>query len=303
MNTIDKLGNKPTNYTRDFSYLTSGELSLMLTRDVEFIRQAQALRRKIFFTEAIATNMCEADISGTIDGADKTNEANTEDVEDANSPIIDEDEFDELCDHLIVLHNKPDGSREIIGTYRFLKRTAEEIKASTNRDNLFYTQTEFDISRLLDSGKNLMELGRSCIMPEFRTGSAINLLWQGIAAYTYMYNIDYLFGCASFAGVESGNFSEALSYLMNYRKAPEEILPVALASKRADFELIPQEKLDKKQGFASLPPLIKGYVRVGAFVGEGAIIDEVCQTTDVCIIVDKTKVEKRYFTKFMESKE
>ncbi len=139
-----------------------------------------------------------------------------------------------------------------------------------------------------------MELGRSCVDAAFRTRQTMQLLWRGIAEYVTANDVDLMFGCASFPGTDPGLLAQPLSYLFHNHLAPEHLRPRAVPSRYTEMGILTPEQVDRKQALTSLPPLIKGYLRVGAFVGDGAVIDHQFNTTDICIIVKTDLVTSRY---------
>ena len=140
----------------------------------------------------------------------------------------------------------------------------------------------------------LLELGRSCVATGYRNGHTMALLWRGLAAYVFQHDISWLFGCASLKGVNLQKLILPLSYLYHYHTAPEEIRPRALEQHFVSMGQIPKERIEKRLARELLPPLIKGYLRVGCFVGDGAVVDKQFQTTDVCIILNTNRVADKY---------
>ena len=206
------------------------------------------------------------------------------------------DEFDNITDHLIVLSmHKDTGEEKIVGTYRLLR---QDVAQKTGH---YYSESEFKLNNLIKSDNILLELGRSCVFAEYRTKPILNLLWQGIADYISIHNIDLLFGCASFHGTNVDDIADQLSYLHHFHSTPDDIKPVALDEIRVDMDIIAKDKLDERRIFASLPPLIKGYLRLGATIGQGAVIDEQFNTIDVCIVV-QTKLMTDRYRKYYERK-
>ena len=122
----------------------------------------------------------------------------------------------------------------------------------------------------------------------------MQLLWQGIANYVSDNDIEIMFGCASFYSTDIKAIAPSLSYLYHYHLAPEKFRVRAVDQRYIDMNTIPQEDLNARRVFAELPPLIKGYLRLGATIGDGAVIDEDFDTTDVCIIVQTHMVTDRY---------
>jgi len=199
------------------------------------------------------------------------------------------DEYDSITDHLIVLDlDKPEGQQQVIGTYRLLRHDV------AMKHGKFYTSSEYNISPLLNNEGNLLELGRSCVLAPYRTRPILQKLWEGIAHYVAEHNIDLMFGCASFHGTDIKELSLPLSYLYHYHLAPAEKCPRALDSLHVEMNIHAKESFDAKKAFMTLPPLIKGYLRLGAFIGDGAVIDEQFNTTDVCIVMPTEKIAKKY---------
>ncbi|MDX1948914.1 MAG: GNAT family N-acyltransferase [Rickettsiales bacterium] len=252
----------------DLSDCRIGSLHLKLAETNEELVKSQILRQFVFFEEP-------KNIS-------------------TPSGKIDQDEFDKECEHLLVVDDENPSDIKVVGTYRLLRRN------ETKTPSKFYTEGEFDISKLKNSKYNLLELGRSCIHPKYRDGKAIQLLWRGIGAFIVFHKINYLFGCASFNGIDAKLHEESISYLMHFHKAPDEICPIALPKFRADINVLPLENIDKKKALSNLPSLIKGYIRTGCMIGEGAVIDKICETTDVCTIMDTQKIVKRYSEHFVK---
>jgi putative hemolysin len=197
------------------------------------------------------------------------------------------DEFDKLADHLIVTDSS-DGDEKIVGTYRLM--TQKNLK----KGDTFYSSSEYDLSKLLNSGLNLMELGRSCVLPAYRAGSVLQLLWQGIADYISDHNIDIMFGCASLHNTDINALAQPLSYMHHYHLIDESLRPKALDDRYINMNILPKDKINVKAAFSDLPPLIKGYLRVGSMIGDGAVIDPQFKTTDVCIVAQCHLVTDRY---------
>lgn len=212
------------------------------------------------------------------------------------------DEYDPLTDHLIVVdENIADPQEQIVGTYRLLRQNR------LPRDFHFYTSQEFDISSLLNSGGNPMELGRSCVLPEYRTRPVLALLWQRILSYVTDHNVTLLFGCGSFPGTDVDAVAEQLAYLYHFHRAPEHLCPTVLPHVGVDMNLISKEEIEPqaRRIFSELPPLIKGYLRVGCGIGNGAFIDHQWNSIDVCIVgqthLFPTKYVKHYDRKNQQS--
>lgn len=256
--------------------LKLGSLEVRLAQTAEEIDAAQALRYRVFYEEMGAKPTAAM-------AARKR----------------DFDEFDEHCDHLLVIDHMRKNKNPVIGTYRLIRREAAK------RAGRFYSSGEYDITPILEYPGEILELGRSCIDAEYRTGQVMQILWRGLTAYVFRYDIVILFGCASLPGTDPQALALPLSYLHYHHLAPPGLRPKALPDRYIDMRLMPREafdpnvafdtlKVDPRSGANSLPPLIKGYIRVGGFVGEGAVIDPQFNTTDVCIIVKTDLITSRY---------
>lgn len=242
------------------------KIQVRLTQNQDEIKASQALRYKVFYEEYGATPNAEMQ----------------KEKRDIN-------EFDPITDHLIVIDNDlPEGPDQIIGTYRLLRQEVAE------KYGKFYTSDEYDISPLLKNNKNLLELGRSCVLEPYRTRPILQKLWEGIASYVADNNIGLMFGCASIPGTDVDKVSEILAYLHHYHLAPPELRPKTLPSKYVDMNLHKKEDLNPKKVFVSMPPLLKGYLRLGAYIGDGAFIDEQWNSIDVCIVLPSAVIREKY---------
>ena len=252
--------------TAFFSPIESGGLIARLAECEADIDAAQALRYRVFYGEGHAIPSAQ-------------NIARRRDF----------DAFDAACDHLLVISEaRPDLPGGVVGTYRLLRRSVAD------RHDGFYTTGEYDISPLLRLEGEILELGRSCVEYDYRNRAAMHLLWQAIAAYVSLYDIRLMFGCASLPGADPEELSEALSYLYHYHLAPEPLRPRALASRHVEMAMLPHNVLEGKNVLNTLPPLLKGYLRVGGFVGDGAVIDPQFNTVDVSVIVKTDLITGRY---------
>jgi len=140
----------------------------------------------------------------------------------------------------------------------------------------------------------LMELGRSCVHADYRDRATMQLLWRGVAEYVNAHDIKLMFGCASLPGTDPDALAVQLSYLYHHHMAPEALRASALPERFTEMCRLPKDKIEPRRALASLPPLLKGYLRVGGFVGDGAVIDYQFNTTDVCIIVKTDLIAGRY---------
>jgi len=237
-----------------------GAMEVRLAESEEEIRAAQDLRWRVFYQEMAAQPTPEM-------AAEQR----------------DFDRYDEICDHLLVL----DGQK-VVGTYRMLRRSVAVVNGG------HYTAGEFNIKPVLDYPGEILEVGRSCVDADYRTRGTMQLLWQGIAAYVFHYNISLLFGCASLPGTDPARIALPLSYLHYHHLAPPALGVRALPERYVDMRRLEAHQVDPRLGFASLPPLIKGYLRLGGFVGEGAVVDSQFNTTDVCVLVKRETISDRY---------
>ncbi len=200
------------------------------------------------------------------------------------------DDFDSVCDHLLVFDRTlGPGPEAVVGTYRLIRRSVAD------RHGGFYSADEYDVSMLVDFPGEVLELGRSCIDSEHRDRVTMQLMWRGLATYVLHYDIEIMFGCASLHGTDVAALAQPLSYLHHKHLAPPEIRPKALPDRYSDMNLMRLEEIDETAALAALPPLIKGYLRLGGFVGEGAVIDHQFNTVDVCIVVKTDRMSGKYY--------
>ncbi|MFN0042882.1 MAG: GNAT family N-acetyltransferase [Alphaproteobacteria bacterium] len=200
------------------------------------------------------------------------------------------DHFDEICDHLLVIDEKagPGRTGKVVGTYRLIRRAVAESHGG------FYTADEYDITPILAQAGQVLELGRSCVAADYRNRATMQLLWRGIANYVFHHRIELLFGCASLPGTDPNEISEQLAYLYFHHLAPPELRPRAIESRYLDMRRLAPASIDVKRALSALPPLIKGYLRLGAFIGDGAVIDPQFNTIDICVVVKTFNVTERY---------
>lgn len=214
---------------------------------------------------------------------------------------IDRDRFDAICDHLVVVQRANTTGEnaimlaegELIGTYRLLRQEVAEAHGG------FYTQGEFDITPLIRAHPHLrfLELGRSCVLKPFRTKPVVELLWQGIWNYVRSHNLHVMLGCASLEGTNPDEHALALSFLAQAAPPPEWNVR-ALPSRYVEMKRVPASEMDQRKALKDLPPLIKGYLRLGCYIGDGAVIDSQFNTTDVLIILPVSAINPRYFAHF-----
>jgi putative hemolysin len=246
-----------------------GALQARLVTDPAELDAAQRLRYRVF-TEEMGASFSQ-------DGA----------VADR-----DEDCFDAICDHLIVLDTTLPGSAadQIVGTYRLLRDEVAQCAGG------FYSAGEYEIDALVarHRGKRFLELGRSCVMPAYRSKRTIELLWQGIWAYCLRHEIDVMVGCASFAGAVAQQHALPLSFLFQHARATCEWAVDPATQDAASMDMMPEEAIDMKAALSAMPPLIKGYLRLGAKFADTAVIDRAFGSTDVLVILPVATISERY---------
>lgn len=213
---------------------------------------------------------------------------------DAAAARLDRDRFDPFCDHLLVLDTTlpgPDESR-IVGTYRLIRDDMAAVAGG------FYSEGEFELKTLAarHPDTRFLELGRSCVLPAYRGKRTIELLWQGCWAYVNHYGIGVMTGCASFPGTVPAAHAEALSFLHHHCRATGEWAIRAVPERFQPMDLLPAEAVGLRTAMAAMPPLIKGYLRLGAKIGEGCVVDHEFGTIDVCIVLPVAHLDPRYVT-------
>lgn len=255
-----------------FPPIVMGNLKVKLAETREEVLTVQALRYEIFVGEVGARPTPEMEAVGR-----------------------DFDQFDPYCDHMLVIATN-EGREEIVGTYRLLRRSrmAELGK--------FYSEDEFDITALKHMPGEIVELGRSCVREDYRSKAAMQLLWRGVGEYVTHFHITYMFGCASFIGADPKLHEEGLAYLHHYHHAPEDYAPKAVEGRYVEMNVMPKEKVNQKRAFYNLPVLIKGYMRLGGVVGNGAVIDHAYNTVDVSIVIKIAAVDDKYVSKYAPEK-
>ena len=246
--------------------LRAGNLGVRIAATPDEIDAALALRYRIFFDEMGA-------------------------VPDAASAAArrDRDAFDAVADHLLVIdHELGSGPEGVVGTYRMIRQEAAD------RIGRFYSADEYDIDTILHFPGRILELGRSCVDAGYRGRAVMQLLWRGIAAYVAQHRIDLMFGCASLAGTDPDALAVELTYLYEHHLAPPALRPRARPERYVDMRRLDVELIDPRRANLLLPPLIKGYLRLGGFIGDGAVVDRQFNTTDVAIIVKTDTVTDKY---------
>lgn len=204
---------------------------------------------------------------------------------------LDRDAYDPVCDHLLV-EDCASGTPEVIGTYRLLRQSVAAPRAG------FYSAGEYDLAPLSRSHGEQLELGRSCVAADYRDAGTIQLLWRGIASYLRQHQISTMFGCASFPGVDPEAHADTLSYLWHNHLALPALRARALEERYIDMARLPLGSYDPRQAMRKLPPLVKAYLRVGAQVGDGAVIDHQFNTVDIFIVMPVAEISNRYIDRF-----
>jgi putative hemolysin len=203
---------------------------------------------------------------------------------DSPEPGVDLDRFDHLCDHLMVRDTR---SNEVVGTYRILNAQKAELAGG------FYSDSEFDLSRLENLRPHIMEMGRACVHPEYRKGAIVVLLWSGLADYIKAHNVQYLMGCASISMADGGHAAASIYHQLNsFHPSPPEwrVFPRCP---------LPLEHLDASVN-AEVPALIKAYLRVGAYVCGAPAWDPQFNTADCLLLLPTANMDHRYSRHFMK---
>lgn len=192
---------------------------------------------------------------------------------------LDSDHFDPWCEHFMVTEA---GTGQVVGTYRLLT-PANAIKAGG-----YYSESEFDISSLDSIRSSLAEVGRSCIHPDYRKGSVIMLLWSGIAALMQQGGYQYVLGCASVSLRDDGVTAAEV-----WRAAKKSMASGRNRHRVAPLHRYPIERLNSELP-ARVPPLIKGYLALGATICGEPAWDPDFNTADFPVLLDIAQVDPRY---------
>ena len=239
-------------------HLQPSKLTIGMARTVSEIEEAQLLRYKVF-AEEMGANLVSADEG------------------------IDRDIFDSYCEHLVVREND---NNKVIGTYRILPPENARVVGS------YYSETEFDLTRLAHLRDRMVEVGRSCVHMDFRDGATITKLWGGLADYMCKHKHEYLIGCASISMKDGGHYAASV-----YNKVHK------LYAAPAEYRVFPRcplplEALDKTLD-VSIPPLIKGYLRLGAYIGGEPAWDPDFNTADLFIMLPISRLNAKYAKHFI----
>lgn len=203
---------------------------------------------------------------------------------------LERDSFDPHYDHLVLIDTRRDAAalEHVVGVYRLLPHDRAQALGR------FYTEDEYDLTALRDSGRRLLELGRSCVHPDYRGGTAMYYLWNALSDYVLEREIEVLFGVASFHGTDIAALRQPLAYLHHNHLAPPALRVRARPEHFQPMDLLAPEAVDRRAALAQMPALIKAYLRLGGCVGEGAFIDHAFNTTDVCLLMDTAAMSERH---------
>lgn len=199
---------------------------------------------------------------------------------------LEQDRFDAFCDYLVVSDEARGGA--VVGVYRLMR--ADQAAQARG----FYSASEYDLAPLTTSGRRLLELGRSCLAPGYRGGAAMYHLWSGLAQYVAHHRIELLFGVASFHGTDIATLAQPLSLLHHRHLAPPSLRVRARETHFQRMDLKSEAQIDRRAAMLQVPALIKAYLRLGGCVGEGAFIDHAFNTTDICLVMDTTRLSERH---------
>jgi len=255
---------------------TSGALEVRLAETELEVEQAQRLRYQVFYEEKSAIP--------------------TPAMRESRRDF---DKYDDVCDHLLVVDrdaHDEEGQPLVVGTYRLTrKKDADQVGG-------FYTASEYDLSAMLaglPADTKYLELGRSCILKSYRARpGTMQLLWKGLMAYVARFDIDLMFGCASLPGVNIEEMALPLAYLHHFHPMPGHLRVRARPELFVDMNRVPKDQIDAREGIRSLPAMLKGYVRAGCCIGDGAVIDRQFDTTDVFIYFPLSGIDARYKSRF-----
>lgn len=249
----------------------STDFSVRIARTADDLRAAQALRYDVFVRELGGGGAMVDHAAG-----------------------LERDRFDPFFDHLIA---RDDSTGQVVGAYRLLR----DDQAA--RAGQFYSEDEYDLSVLKASGRRLLELGRSCLHPDYRGGTVMVHLWSALADYVAEHGIEILFGVASFHGTDTEALARPLSMLHHNHLAPPELRVRAQPAHFQRMDLLPPEALDRRRAMLQVPSLIKAYLKLGGAVGEGAFIDHDFNTVDVCLVMDTRRMNERQKRLYTRSRE
>ena len=248
--------------------IDAGRFTVRLAESETDIAAAQRLRYRVFVEEMGA--------SATPEDAELRRER---------------DSFDQFFDHLILIDTEAehdDPLDYVAGVYRLLRGEV------ARRGCGFYGESEYDLTKIRNYPRETVELGRSCVDQEYRGGAAMHLLWTGLGKYVAEHNIEIMFGVASFHGADPAPLALPLSYLHWNHLAPEDLRVRTREEHFVPMDTVPADQVNRAEAMKMIPALIKAYIRLGGFVGEGAYVDKDFNTVDVCLLMDTSRMVDRY---------
>ena len=254
------------------------DFEVRLTRTKEERRQVRALRYAVFVEE---------------EGASAT--------EEQKNLREEYDSYDRFAEYLGVFHNG-----KIVGTYRIINRDAAEKMGG------FYTETEFDISKIKKSGANIAEMSRACVAPEYRENALVmRLLWAGLGEYIMRHKIGIVFGVASWVGTNPAASAQAISYLYYNHLSPLRLRATVDTTKLVDgvnpkltrMNILPEVFVDPNMARREMTPLVKGYLRINATFGRGVFIDKPFNSYDVFVMLRTKDMDALYRKHFFGTNE
>ncbi len=250
------------------------EFEVRLTKNKEERKQVRQLRYKVFVEE---------------EGAGVTEEQRALGEE--------YDAYDRFAEYMAVFHNG-----RVVGTYRIIDRNAAEKMGG------FYTENEFNITKIKKYNGNIAEMSRACVDPEYRENALVmRMLWAGLGELIVRRKIGVLFGVASFVGTKPARSAQAISYLYYNHLSPARLRATVLPEKFADgvnpklarMNILPREFVDEADAKAEMTPLIKGYLRLGASFGKGVFVDTPFNSYDVFVMMETCKMNATYQKHFL----
>ena len=250
------------------------DFEVRLTRNKEERKQVRQLRYKVFVEEEGA-------------GATEEQRALGEEY----------DAYDRFAEYMAVFHNG-----RVVGTYRIIDRNAAEKMGG------FYTETEFNISKIKKYRGNIAEMSRACVEKSYRENALVmRMLWAGLGELIVRRKIGVLFGVASFVGTKPARSAQAISYLYYNHLTPLRLRATVVPENFADgvnpklarMNILPREFVDAADAKAEMTPLIKGYLRLGATFGRGVFVDAPFNSYDVFVMIETRKMDATYQKHFL----
>ena len=251
---------------------TPPQFDLQLACSADDIRAAQRLRYQVFVAE----------LGGSGDGLD-------------HAAGLEHDKYDAHADHLLLRDLTRPKTDQVVGVYRMMTH------AQAQKAGGFSSGAEYDLTPLCRAGAPVMELGRSCLHPDYRGGAGMYALWQGLADHVRATGTKFLFGVASFHGIDPEPVAQALGHLHYRYRAPAAMRPIARSTGFVAMDTLPEDAIDYKAAIVQMPALIKAYLRLGGRVGEGAFRDKAFNTIDVCMVVAVDKIPAAQRARYSDS--